>query len=526
MKRRKFLQYAGLAAGAATFPLHGFSINPMPRLPFLQALAASGNPYNRVLVLVQLIGGNDGLNTFIPLDQYDKLADARPDLLIPENQVLGLSGTFTNGLHPSMTHLQNMYNDGLVSVVQSVGYPNQDYSHFRSTDIWMSASNSEEYLETGWLGRYLMSEYPGFPTGYPNTDMPDPLAIQIGSIISLALMGDPNPMGFAISDPDAFYQFISDFPEPVPNTPYGNELEYIRLVTNQAETYYDAIKGAADVGQNLSAMYPTTGANRLADQLRIVAQLISGGLKTPVYIVTLDGFDTHSEQIDTVAGPTQGLHAELLRLLSEAIGAFQDDLKLLGADDRVAGMTFSEFGRTIAENASYGTDHGAGAPLIVFGKKVIPGIIGSNPDIPQFVNGSEDLPMQHDFRSVYASALQDWFGIENPESILYNTYPILPIFEAPISGVHNTRGLDPFALGNFPNPFQGATTIRFTMPDSAQARIVLYDQSGRLIDTIADRHFAEGENQVSYRNNNLPAGQYVYRLEVGSKWAAGILIAR
>ena len=513
MKRRSFLKYSGVAAAWSSFQLNGFSINPAPKLPFLQALAAGGNPNDRVLVLIQLNGGNDGLNTFIPLDQYDNLANSRSSVLIPENKVLKINGTFASGFHPSMTLMRDIYNDGLMSVVQNVGYPNQDYSHFRSTDIWMSASDSDQLLETGWAGRYLQSQHPAFPDGYPGPDNPDPLAIQIGSVVSLALMGNTVPMGMAISDPTAYYQFVSDVVEPAPDTPYGDELEFIRLVTQQAQVYYQSVKGAADVGQNLSALYPAQGQNYLADQLRIVAQLISGGLKTPIYIVSLDGFDTHSEQVDDSSDTTIGLHADLLRLVSQAVGAFQDDLKLLGVDDRVAGMTFSEFGRTIASNASLGTDHGAAAPMFVFGKNVIPGIIGSNPQIPDNPFLSADVPMQHDFRSVYASALQDWFGIANPESVLNYQFPILPIFKAAASGT-TTLETTRIDASNYPNPLHHATTFTFTT-EGGQVMIHLMDMSGRVLRTIVEGTYPAGTHRVTFnRGNDLKPGNYFYSVRV------------
>ncbi|MCC7506352.1 MAG: DUF1501 domain-containing protein [Saprospiraceae bacterium] len=512
MKRRDFIKYAGLTAGAASFPFKGFGINPMPRLPFLSALAAGGNPNGRVLVLIQLTGGNDGLNTFIPVDQYDHLSQHRGSILIPENQVLALSGVDNAGFHPAMSQFREMFDNGLVSVVQNVGYPNQDYSHFRSTDIWMSASDSDQYLSTGWLGRYLQSEYPDYPSGYPNPDMPDPLAIQIGALSSLALMGDPNPMGFAITDPQSFYQFISDLVEPAPNTPYGDELEFIRLITNQAQVYYDAIKNAADMGDNLSSLYPDPEINPLADQLKIVARLISGGLKTPIYIVSIDGFDTHAEQV--VAGdPLNGLHAVLLSQVSEAIAAFQNDLELLGVADKVAGMTFSEFGRTIASNASMGTDHGAAAPLFVFGQNVIPGIIGGNAQIPNQLDESADIPMQHDFRSVYASALKDWFGINNPESILQYEFPILPIFTAPSSGVHNINNESASTVALFPNPVQQSATVRFELAVASQVTITILDVNGRPLRTVVNNNFfPAGQHDVTLDRGNLPAGQYFYQV--------------
>lgn len=512
MKRRNFLKYSSAAAALAGFQFKGLSMNPMAQLPFMQALAGGGNPNNRVLVLIQLTGGNDGINTFIPLDQYGNLANARSNVLIPDNKVLKLNGTFASGMHPSMTHMRDLYNNGLMSVVQNVGYPNQDYSHFRSTDIWMSAADSDQSVETGWAGRYLQSQHPDFPDGYPNPDNPDPLAIQIGSVVSLALMGNTFPMGMAISDPQTYYQFINDLVDPAPDTPFGHELAFIRLVAQQAQVYYQSIKAAADNGKNLSALYPAPDENYLADQLRVVAQLISGGLQTPIYIVSLDGFDTHSEQVDGTFGNTEGNHANLLRMVSQAIGAFQDDLKLLGVDDRVAGMTFSEFGRTIASNASLGTDHGAAAPLFVFGKNVIPGIIGSNPQIPNDPFASADLPMVHDFRSVYASALQDWFGIPNPESILQQQFPILPIFKAASSGTHSAV-TSTIEASNYPNPFHNATTFTFTT-DGGQVTISLIDLSGRVLQTIAEGSYPAGTHRVTFSRDDLKPGNYFYQVKV------------
>ncbi|MFN0034830.1 MAG: DUF1501 domain-containing protein [Saprospiraceae bacterium] len=510
MKRRTFLRNTSLAAAAATFQHQGYALNPMAQVPFLRALAEGGNQNDRVLVLIQLNGGNDGLNTFIPLDQYDNLAINRANILIAENQVLSLNGTIKNGLHPAMTAMRNMYNNGLVSVVQNVGYPNQDYSHFRSTDIWMSGSDSDESVETGWAGRYLQGQHPLFPDGYPNSDNPDPLAIQLGAVVSLALMGNSVPMGMGITDPTVFYQFVNDIAEPAPNTPYGQELEFIRLVTQQAQVYYTSVKNAAENGQNL-AQYPA--ANRLAEQLRIVAQLISGGLKTPIYIVTLEGFDTHAEQVDGTFGNAEGLHANLLRTLSDAIGAFQNDLKLLGVDDRVAGMTFSEFGRTIGSNASIGTDHGAAAPLFAFGKNVIPGIIGNNPAIPNDPLVSYDVDMQHDFRSVYASALKDWFGIANPESILGQTFPILPIFKAGSVGTQVLHKSEATNVSNYPNPFHGTTTFTFTT-EGGYVVISLVDLSGRVLQTVAEGNYPSGLHRVTFSRGDLRPGNYFYQVKV------------
>ena len=250
MKRRKFLRTAGAAAAFTPFVHKGFSINPLSRNSIFGMLGAAASINGKIMVFIELNGGNDGLNTLIPLDQYSNLSIHRSDVLIPENKVLGLNGASDTGLHPAMTHLQEMFNDGLVSIVQNVGYPQQDYSHFRSMDIWQTASDSTQFFDTGWLGRTLESVHPGFPDGYPNAEHPDPLAIQIGSILPVSFMGSAYPMGMSISSPDSFYEFVNDFAEPTPATPYGDELEYIRVTMQQSQQYYESVKNAADAQPN------------------------------------------------------------------------------------------------------------------------------------------------------------------------------------------------------------------------------------------------------------------------------------
>lgn len=494
------------------FMFKGFSISPVARNSFFSALGAAAAINDKIMVFIELNGGNDGLNTLIPLDQYSSLANHRSLLLIPENKVLKLDGTDATGLHPAMTELQILYNEGLVSVVQNVGYPEQDYSHFRSMDIWQTASNSDQYLDTGWLGRTLEAEYPGFPIGYPNPDNPDPLAIQIGSITPLAFMGSSFPMGMSISDPEAFFEFVSDVPEPTPATPYGDELAFIQLVMKQSQEYYEAIKAAAENSQNLSTKYPAEYENPLADQLRIVARLIGGGLQTPVYVVSLGGFDTHSEQIS--GDPTSGTHADLLHWLSEAVYAFLDDLKLMGKSDKVCAMTFSEFGRTIGSNGSLGTDHGAAAPLFVFGEGVNPGIIGNNPQIPFYIPESADVPMQYDFRSVYASVLQDWYGISNWQSLLYQDFEILPIFKSATPS--REVFADHLKVQINPNPVVRQVMVDFTCHQGTNVEITLHDAQNRQLRRIASGYYLAGEHRVSFTREGLPAGVYFCQVHIGA----------
>src|SRR5690606_38885931 len=237
MIRRDFLRKS--VAGSMMFPslLGGFNVAMNRRSPWTQLLESFVVDTDHVLVLVRLDGGNDGLNTVIPLDQYDTLANVRPHVIIPENEILRLNGRDDVGLHPSMPGLRNLYNEGKLSIIQSVGYPNPNFSHFRATDIWMTGADSDEVLTTGWMGRYLNYEYPNFPVGFPNQDMPDPLSIEIGGTLSLTFQGPATGMGMSVTNPAEFYNLVQGIQAPAPNTPAGEQLRYIRLIANQSNQY-------------------------------------------------------------------------------------------------------------------------------------------------------------------------------------------------------------------------------------------------------------------------------------------------
>lgn len=524
MKRKEFLGKS-ITAGLLPVMLNGFSLQAFADSPLVAFLNKAGNE-DRVLVLIQLNGGNDGLNTVIPLDQYSKYYSARTNIAISESKVLGLGTAPSVGLHPGMSKMKNMYDEGKISLVQSVGYPNQDFSHFRSTDIWLTGSNADEELETGWMGRYLDSKFPGFPTNYPNATHPDPPAIQIGAMISPALQGTNMSMGMSITDPSYFYQFVTGTVDPAPNTPMGHELTFVRLVAQQTQQYSGSIKAAADKATNKSVLYPTAGVNTLADQLKIVARLIAGGLKTRVYMVSLGGFDTHATQV-AVSGTDAGAHATLLNRVSEAVNAFQDDLKLLSIDNRVLGMTFSEFGRRIKSNASLGTDHGAAAPLFLFGAKVNGGVFGKNVVIPDEPSPGDNLPMQIDFRAIYASILKDWFEVSDADlsSIMMANYPIIPVINTGASSIREMQANEIALLSNYPNPARTETTIQFSSTGGL-VQIVLFDGSGKEMMMIVNEPFAFGTHEVKINVSHLAEGVYFYQLVNGNrKLSKKLLIA-
>lgn len=513
MKRRDFIKMT--AAASAALSVNGLPVSAFGEGNFLGRLAKNRAANGNVMVFIRLSGGNDGLNTIIPLDRYSELSNARSNIMIPQANVLGLNGTTTTGLHPAMTGLRDMYNSNLVNLVQGVGYPNPNYSHFRSTDIWSTASDSNVYQETGWLGRTIDNQFPGAPQAYPDPNFLDPLAIQIGSSVGPILTGMNGINGLALSSISSFYNIVTGTVDPAPTTPAGHELTFIRFITQQTQTYTQVIQNAASLGNNL-ATYPAT---RLAEQLKIVAKLISGGMKTPVYLVTLGGFDTHDNQVD--ANTSQGRHADLLQDLSDSIKAFQTDLQMLGKDDIVAGCTYSEFGRRIKSNASMGSDHGSGAPMVFFGKHVNPTVVGTSPVLPASATTSDNIPMQHDFRQVYSSILQDWLGMSNSDakSVLNNVdYPTLPIFKKatntePIPGTPNkTFGLEP----NYPNPFVHHTNISFNT-SGGSVQVNLYDQMGRKVRVLKEQVVPAGNFNFSVDRGNLRAGVYYCELVHGNQ---------
>jgi uncharacterized protein (DUF1501 family) len=516
MNRRGFLQRA-VPVSTLPFLMGGFSIRAYGRSPFLEALVASASYTDRALVLVQMNGGNDGLNMIIPLDQYAALAQARSNILIDEAQVLRL--TDATGLHPAMTGLQSLYGVGKLAVVQGVSYPNPNFSHFRATDIWLTGADYNQNAPSGVLGRWLDSEYPGFPTGYPSTAMPDPPAISIGSVVSPGLQGPVQSMGMAIANPATQYVLPGGSDVP-PNTPAGHELTFIRQVAEQTQVYSSAVRTASAKVTNRSTLYPAN--NSLADQLKIVARLVAGGLRTRIYVVNIGGFDTHSAQVDTT-DHSIGVHATLLGRLSSAITAFLDDLSLLGADDRVVGVTFSEFGRRVKSNASGGTDHGTAVPMLMFGKHINPGIVGSNPVL---LNTSgvikENLDMQFDFRRVYGTILRDWFGSSPDELAAALTTPLYDglqgslalIAPSAIAGDGISGSPDGYALEqNYPNPFNPTTTIRYTLAQRSLISLEVYNSAGQRVAVLDEGERAAGTHTVQFDGARLASGVYFYRLE-------------
>ena len=513
MKRRDFIKKT-IPLGTTPLILSGMPVSVMAETSNLSALINAGSISDRCLVLVFLDGGNDGINTLIPIDQYDILmrdgsgGDSqplrRPDLMIPEDNILKLDGLSNTGLHSKMDKFQNLFNEDKLGFVRNVGYPNPNKSHFRSTDIWNSASSSEEFVFSGWFGRYLSNDHPSYPEGYPNNEFPDPLALTIGRTASNTCQGPIVNMGMAIKNLNSFVD-IKEGDGEVPNTPYGHELQYIRTASKLTNDYFDRLEEAANYGGDSKIEYPEL---YLAQQLKIVAQLIAGGLKSKVFVVRLGGFDTHDNQVES-GSPETGRHAQLMEELSESVYAFQQDVIDRGLEERVLTMTYSEFGRRVFQNKSYGTDHGEAAPMFFMSPFVNPNPIGSLPSLEYIDN----IEYEHDFRSVYGSILMDWFGTEETtiRSILYEDFKYIPILVGTRTSTEEPHPMSK-RIEAYPNHFQNNLNIKIDIK-RGDTLLKIVDSSGRDIKEIVNKKLKHGVHEFRYDGTHLSNGLYFILLE-------------
>jgi len=381
-KRKEFIQLGSLATASLMLP------------KFLKAFEGKAvvPPGNKVVVVLQLSGGNDGLNTVIPIgnDLYHK---ARPRLGIEKSKALSL--TDEAGLHPALTGMKELYDDGSLAILNSVGYPNPDRSHFRSMDIWQTASQSNEYWNAGWIGRYLDAQCQG-------CDKPTQ-AIEMDDILSLSMKGE-HVKGIAVKDPRRLYgtaneKFFRDVMKHHPEANGEQPVDY--LYKTMAETL-----SSADYIFKQSRLHPTSAqypATELGTSMKTIASLIFSDINTKVYYVSLGSFDTHTNQ--------DMQQQRLFTELSDAIRAFTKDLKANGRFDDVLLFTFSEFGRRVSQNASGGTDHGtANNMFLVSGGLKKKGLINSLPDLSDLNEG--DLKHKVDFKNVYATVLNKWLNAD------------------------------------------------------------------------------------------------------------------
>ncbi|MBX2815724.1 MAG: DUF1501 domain-containing protein [Saprospiraceae bacterium] len=515
--RRSFLHTMGVGSTVGLM-LGKWSLQAATASPLSQALTNLEN--DRVLVLVQLNGGNDGLNTTIPLYDYDFYANVRPRIAIPEQQVIKITDEI--GFQPIMSGMKEMWDEGSLKVVQNVGYPDSSLSHFRGTDIWSAGVTGEETITSGWLGRWLEREFPDFQESPPT----DPAAIQIGSFGSQVFNGTMSGMAVNVSNPDELAEIAQNGElfdlASVPATCYGDEVRFLRTVTNSTFVFAERIKAAFDGGGDAEA-YPNNYGG-LADQLALVARLIKGGLGTRLYMVSIGSFDTHADQLAD--------HQNLWNSVSQNLQAFYRDLASSDDEGRVLTMTFSEFGRRIEENASRGTDHGTSAPLFLFG----PGLEGSElvgdaPDL-QDQDRNGNLKFGTDFRSVYASVLENWLCVDGPivDQVLGGNF-------ARIEGLLN--GCNPTTSDHAFVPLEreiahralysggGDVFIEYALRVPAEVQLDVFDLSGRKVTSLVRGRQTAGTHRslISRHRLQLAPGNYAYGLQVdGAQYSRLIVL--
>lgn len=532
MDRRDFVRISSLLGTGMLLQLNGIPLHAAQPSGLLESMAKS-SLNDKILVLIQLHGGNDGLNMVIPINQYGIYYNLRPNIAIPQSgtrQYITLDPNLPAnkqvGLHPDMVGSKAMYDDGNMAIIQNVSYENMNGSHFRSRDVWYMGGNYDDYFNSGWMGRYFEHYHPNYPTGYPSATVPDPLALEMGTGVSLAFHRSQGiPAGLSIQNPDAFYALINSVgaEEPVnfPPTHAGDEIEYIMQIERQSNNYAQRLKDVYDAGSNSGVVYPDlypyiapSGSlnNPLAPQLKIVSRLISGGIGTKIFLCRIGGFDTHANQVVT-NNTTMGSHAALLYHISSAVKAFYDDLTNLGLADRVLTMTFSEFGRRVASNASYGTDHGNAAPMLVYGTCLNPGVYGDNPDLQNLQNGN--VPLQHDYRQVFTSVVKDWFqasdaAIEHVqfENFIANRVDYVRCKELSTSELFKEN----LWLKCYPNPTNSSISISYLLQKETKVHIEVKDISGRIIGNITDAPAVPGEHNLDFNLSRYADGTYFVTL--------------
>lgn len=395
IKRRNFIKASGLVTTGIFIPglLKAHEVLP-------------ANNTDKILIITQLTGGNDGLNTVVPY-RNDHYYSARPQIAVPASAVLKLDDEL--GLNPRLMGFKSLYDAGKMAVLNNVGYPEPDRSHFRSMDIWHSASASDEYLSTGWIGR-LLEEH------CRNGSKPS-YALELDDTLSLALKG-ADTKGLALKDPKRLYgstidPFISDLNRLHAEEHGQDQASYLYKTLAETISSAEYIYQTSRIYQS-SKTYPD---HALGKQLKTIAELIVSGLDTRVYYVSHGSFDTHTQQADK-----QG---KLLGELGDAVNVFFDDLRSTGRDQDVLLMTFSEFGRRVVENASQGTDHGTANQVFLIGPGLKrPGIYNPGPNLDDLDEG--DLRFTLDFRDLYATLLKQWLSTD-PAAVLPGTHSLLNV---------------------------------------------------------------------------------------------------
>lgn len=535
--RRQFLFTGGLGT-LGGLVLGGTGVSAASPSKLMAALNTTNT--DRVIVLIYMFGGNDSLNMIIPhsseagLDAYLGL---RPHLAqqhgpnYDDNHLLSNFGDTNFALPSTMNPLLNLWHTNEMHVIHKVGYANANLSHFASRDQWFAGADdrSDNRFKSGWMGRYLEQLYPAFLEAPSAT----PPAIKIGaSGNSIFKNSDSKNMELVFKNPTEFYNRVNREivyeVDGLGDCPQGTQLAFLRGVANNSVVYSETTFNAYNNSEHMPTVtYSnalTNGSSTLQSQLKIVSRLIKGGLGTKIYMVRIGGFDTHGDQ------PI--VHPNLLTDVANAISDFQADLAATGDDERVITFPFSEFGRTLRENGGVGnargTEHGTLADLMLFGKGVNGGFSGTplNLSHPSLTSGGwrvdfEDAEAPIDYRSIYATLLQDWLCMDPivVDYALGQYYPRLPNLIA--DPCTTNRAEQPEVLLGHRTSVDNATLteIRYGVLQPGQVKIEVYNNAGQQLVTLVDKHHAQGTYtfELSAQTYPFPAGEYAYKMKTGGK---------
>ncbi|WP_150451519.1 DUF1501 domain-containing protein [Arenibacter lacus] len=540
--RRSFLQTLGIA-GSGTLMLGSNLLTASALSPLTAAIAAAET--DNILLLIRLAGGNDGLNTIIPISQYDIYANARPNIYIPESKIVRLTDEF--GVPTYMKSLESMWGEGQFKAVHGVGYQNQNLSHFTGSDIFANCdltSTGFNRLNTGWMGRHFENRYPDYLVNPPDA----PAAIQIGNYGNLVFQGEETNYAFVTSNVDQLEQIAATGSQYSLDESlfdpcmYGDQLKFLRGTANTTYEYSGKIHEAYARGKN----EVTYQKNGFARQLALLARLIKGNLGTKVYMVSMGGFDTHGNQ------PL--VHEQLMSNLSIAVNNFYQDLAYSQQEKQVLGMTFSEFGRRIYENGSNGTDHGKAAPTLFFGSGLNgSAFVGDHPALDD-PDGRGNLEFTMDFRDLYATVMAEWLCVPIPlvEQHLLN-HPYAPVnlgfncsgTEFPDITVDNGQPNPPPTPdpdGTVPDvelansiihkpfyPTDQTPHLHVEMPFSAEVDIRLFNIMGQHLGIVYNGMMPQGVTEINIREQlpmHIGSGKYIYQIQVqDQKLSKSIMVA-
>jgi uncharacterized protein (DUF1501 family) len=512
--RRNFIKTLGLTGGIG-LAMGGFAIDALAGVPML--LASAGGINDRILVLIRLKGGNDGLNMIVPLFDYSTYKSKRPTIAIPQGDIIKLDNDAAFGIPKTMNSLKRLWDDGQMKVINSVGYSDHNLSHFTSADIWNSANKSIESDsdKSGWLGRYILDQNPDFLKNLPAI----PAAIKVSSGSNIAYQNsDRIDLAVNFNTPDRLIEvatkgFLFDTVNLPDNCYYGDQIGYLRSIMNVTYKYAAPIKDAYTKGQN----QVTYSNNELSRQLAIVAKLIKGNLGTKLYMVTLEGFDTHENQNQD--------HPKLMNTLSNAINEFYTDLSKSDKDKEVLSMTFSEFGRRISENNG-GTDHGTAAPVMLFGPALNGNsLLGKDPDLSN-VDSNGNLKHGTDFRSIYATILEQWLCLDplSVDNVLGDHYDRMDGLGFDCTSVGTTTVAINNKIMHKARPDgQGGYVIEYELSKPGPIKVEVYNIMGQKVASLVNEYQLAGKHSASFSNYNtgLTMNVFVYRISAGNAGVSG-----